>query len=181
MRLVLVLAVVLLGCGPRRGPEPGGTYFWQIQTSALEWGACSDAPALRMGTAAIPFESNSFLVYKVDAAGKRAVSQTCPRLDVSTCTDTASGIVFDVAGTELTFVAERSDVISGTECKLHQLETWSLKDEIETMTLDISTVLSLVDSPTACPMVEASLKSQSTNQQGVEGCVLTRTLTGVLR
>lgn len=178
----LTLAFVCLcsiGCA-RKGPEANQTYFWQVTSSNLEWGACGDSATLRGGVMPIAIAANSFLIYKVDSTGKKGVSQSCPRLDVGTCTDSATNIVFDIVGTELTYTSERKDPVQGSACKVQQNETWTLADKITTITLEIDTVLSLVGSDTDCPKLEANVKADSPNGLGVGGCVLTRKLEGTL-
>ncbi len=177
----LAVVAVVCGCGPRKAPEPNTVYFWQISESTLEWGACGDSSSLRTGIAPIEIAANSFLVYRVDSTGKKAVSQSCPVLDPATCQNSSSNVVFDVAGTELTYTSERKDAVSMSTCFVQQDETWSLLDQITTMTLEINTVLSLVDSPSDCMKLEASIKADSPNGLGVTGCVLSRKLKGKLR
>lgn len=174
----LLAAVALVGCGPRKVPEPNTVYFWQITDSTLEWGACGDSPSLRSGVAPIEIAQNSYLVYRVDSTGKKATSQTCPALDPSTCQDSTSNIVFTIAGAELAYTSERKDPVSMSSCFVQQDETWLLEDHVTTMNLEIDTVLSLVDSPTDCPKLEASIKADSPNGLGVAGCVLSRKLKG---
>lgn len=168
------------GCA-RKGPEANQTYFWQVTSSNLEWGACGDSTTLRGGVMPIAVAANSFLIYKVDSTGKKAVSQSCPRLDVGTCTDSATNIVFDIMGNELTYTSERKDAVQGSNCKVQQNETWTLADTFSAMTLEIDTVLSLVGSETDCPKLEANVKADSPNGLGVGGCVLRRKLEGSLK
>ena len=170
-----------MACGPRKGPEANATYFWKIDTSSLEWGACGDSQALRGGVGAIAVSASSYLTYKVDPAGQKAVSQTCLQLNPSSCTPSPANIVFDIAGNELTFTSSAKKTIDQSTCALQQSDTWTIVDQISTMSLEIATVLSLVDNPTSCPGVEAGIKRDSPNGLGVTGCVLTRRLTGTLR
>ena len=73
----------LLACGPRpAGTQANQTYFWRVQSSTLEFGTCSDDPGFRMGLAPLKFESNSYLIYKVDKTNQTATTQTCDRLAV---------------------------------------------------------------------------------------------------
>ena len=178
---LLFLPLILAGCPQYTGPQADATYFWQIKTSTLEFGACSDATDFRMGLTALPITDNTFVIYKVSHDGKKAVTQKCDRLDSKTCTDSDSNVVFDIAGRELTFTQSNKAPIGMTGCSLQQTETWTLTDATRAMTLDLVNVLTLVDSQPACDSVEADLKARSPNMLGVEGCVITSKLTGELK
>lgn len=184
-RVFLLAAAVLTlsacGGGNGNGLSPNAVYFWQITSSTVEFGQCSDEPQFRMDTQPLSFTDNSYIIYKVSADGKKATTQDCTRLDATTCKDAANPVVFDVAGRELTFARESKDPVGMTGCNLQQNETWTLTDATRTMALDISNVLSLVDSPPACDSVEADLKARSPNMLGVQGCVVTFKLTGDLK
>ncbi len=180
--LMVVSCLWLFGCpGPRTGPEKGQTYFWKVSTSDLKWGTCSDAADFRMSASPITISENSYFVYKVSADGKTAESQSCTALDVKTCTTPDPHVTFDIAGSELTFTQTNKAPITNSACQLQQTETWTLQDQGQTFTMGIDNVLSLVDSDTDCPKVEDNLKKRSPNMQGVSGCVVTYTLTGVFR
>jgi hypothetical protein len=187
MRLhVMLFALLLTDCGQYTGPQANATYFWQVKTSTIEFGACSDATDFRMNLTALPITDNTFVIYKVSADGKTAVTQKCSALDSTTCSPSDSGVVFDVTGRELNFTQSTKDPIlttSGatTGCSLQQTETWTLTDATRLMTLDLVNVLTLVDSQPACDQVEADLKARSPNMLGVEGCVITSKLTGDLK
>lgn len=180
-RALFLVPLVLLACGQYSGPQANATYFWQIKTSALEFGACSDAPDFRAGIDPLEFSDNTFLIYKVSADGKTAVSQSCTRLDSSTCTPSDAGVVFDIVGRELTFVESQKQPVGTTGCSIQQTLTWTLTDATRVMTLDINNVLSLVDSQPGCDAVEADLKARSPNMLGVQGCVITNKITGDLK
>lgn len=180
--LLLLVAVPLAACPPQpTGPQADVTYFWQIKTSALEFGACSDAEDFRMGLTALPVTENTFVIYKISSDGTKAVTQKCDRLDAKTCSPSDNMVVFDVTGRELNFSQSNKAPIGTTGCSLQQTETWTLTDATRSMTLDLVNVLTLVDSPAACDQVEAALKMRSPNGLGVEGCVITSKLTGELK
>jgi hypothetical protein len=183
MRRLLAVALLLAcSCGPRKGPVPGDTYFWQLDSSTVDWGTdCSDATDFRASATPVSFSSNTYIVYKVSKDGHQAISQTCTAIDSSTCTASDGGIVYDIAGTDLTFTETTKAPISTTGCSLQQDATWTLTDEITTMSLNIDNILSLVDNPTACASMETNLKNRSPNHAGVTGCVVTFALTGKLR
>jgi hypothetical protein len=176
----LLFAVLLAGCGQYTGPQPDATYFWQMKTSELEFGACSDAADFRMGLDPLPITDNTFVIYKVSSDGKTAVTQKCERLDSRSCSPSDSGVTWDIVGRELTFTRSTKEPIGTTGCSLQQTETWTLTDATKAMTLDLVNVLTLVDSRPACDQVEADLKARSPNMLGVEGCVITNKLTGTL-
>lgn len=175
------VAVMLCGCGAASGPQANATYFWEIASSAVSFGACSDAPAFRQGVTPIAVEPNTFMVYKVSSDGKHGVTQNCTRLDPSTCSPMDGGVVFDIAGSELTYSETDKAPVGNQGCTLQQTFTWTLSDQTRTMKLDIANVLTLVDAPTACAKVESDLKRDSPNGLGIEGCVITSSLTGDLR
>lgn len=182
MRLHLpLLALILAGCPQYMGPVADATYFWQVKTSTIEFGACSDATDFRMPLTALPITDNTFVIYKVSSDGSKAITQKCDRLDSSTCSQSDSMVVFDVTGRELNFTQTQKAPIGMTGCSLQQTETWTLTDATRAMTLDLVNVLTLVDSPPACDQVEADLKARSPNMLGVEGCVITSKLTGELK
>ncbi len=182
MRLhLLALTLLLAGCPQYTGPQANATYFWQVKTSTLEFGACSDAEDFRMGLTALPITDNTFVIYKISSDGTKAITQKCDRLDSRSCTPSDSNIVFDVTGRELNFSQTNKAPIGMTGCSLQQTETWTLTDATRLMTLDLVNVLTLVDSRPACDQVENDLKTRSPNKLGVEGCVITSKLTGELK
>ncbi len=180
-RALLIVPLVMLACGQYTGPQANATYFWQIKTSTVDFGACSDAEDFRMGVTPVTISDNTFLIYKVTADGKKAVTQACDRLDSATCSPSDAGVAFDITGRELTFTESQKSPIGSTGCSLQQTQTWTLTDATRLMTLDIANVLTLVDSPPACDQVETDLKKRSPNGLGVEGCVITSKLTGGLK
>lgn len=181
-RLLIVVPFLLGACGGgASGPVPNATYFWRVTSSTLEFGQCSDAMDFRMNVQPLAFTDNSYIIYKVSKDGKQAVSQTCERLDPATCMPSTSGVVFAVAGRELTFTRESKDPIGTTGCNLQQTETWTLRDQTKTLDVDIANTLALVDSPGACDSVEKDLKMRSPNMLGVVGCVVTFKLAAELK
>ncbi|MDP1920721.1 MAG: hypothetical protein Q8L14_31050 [Myxococcales bacterium] len=202
--LVMAIVTVMSGCPGTVSPQPvqgrttvekNTTYFWKVASSTLEWGTCSDAEDFRASVSALPFGMNSFLIYKTDPEGKTAKAQTCTSLDPSTCSDSNSGIVFVVGGTELTFVRDllkeplRVRDTTGMErdstCSLTQLETWTMRDNGPKFELDVTNSLGLVadtaDGGAECDLIENSLISRSPNMAGVRGCIINFKLAGDLR
>ena len=182
MRLRSILFTLLLaGCPAYTGPQPDATYFWQVKTSTIEFGACSDEPSFRAPLTPIEITDNTFVIYKVSHDGKTATSQQCTSLDAKSCTDSDSPKVFDITGRDLIRTETQKAPIGTTGCSLQQTETWTLTDATRLMTLELVNVLTLVDSPPACDQVEADMKARSPNMLGVEGCVITSRLTGELK
>ncbi len=178
---LILFALFLSGCPAYTGPQADATYFWQIKTSTIEFGACSDEPEFRAPLTPIEITDNTFVIYKVSRDGKQATSQKCTTLDAKSCTDSDSPKVFDITGRDLVLTQTDKAPIGTTGCSLQQTETWTLTDATRVMTLDLVNVLTLVDSPPACDQVEADMKARSPNMLGVEGCVITAKLTGELR
>ncbi len=173
--LALVLTAAACGGGPRRpSAQANQVYFWRIVSSEISFGTCSDDPQFRKDNVPLPFEESSFLIYKVAADARTAVSQKCARVEPSACSPSPSMEVFTIAGPELIFTSEgKSDFGPPNTCHLLDTTTWLLTDLGETGTLELSHVLSLVDDPMACMTSEAQFKKQSPNGLGLEGCVVT--------
>lgn len=199
----LVVMALSSGCQGTVSPQPvqgrttvekNATYFWKVASSSLEWGACSDAPDFRRSVSALPVGMNSFLIYKTDEAGTKAKTQACTSLDVATCSDSSSGIVFDVAGTELNYtrpilkeplrVRDGNGVERDSACLITQLESWTMRDQGRTFELEVTNVLGLEDTAmpaSECDQIETSLIARSPNMAGVRGCIITFKLGGELR
>jgi len=200
----VVIVVNMVGCGPtfvspapvekRTTLEGNRTWFWQVKSSSLAFGDCSDAEDFRVGVEALPFSDNSFIIYKTDEKATTAVTQTCTALAVNTCSNSSSGIAFKVMGSELTStrpatsevlnVRDQLGMTRKSSCSLRQDEEWTFRDQGSTFQLEVKNTLSLVDEPAAtpeCELFEQSLSKRSPNGKGVRGCVITFTLQGELR
>lgn len=198
----LSVAMLVLSCSPTLSPQPidgrttvaaSSTYFWRVTSSTLGWGACSDAADFRASVSALPVGMNSFVIYKTDATAKQARAQSCTSLHPSTCQDSSTGILFDIAGTEMVFVRpvlkeplrvrDSAGVERDSVCQLTQLENWTLRDLGKTFELEVTNTLGLEDAtpPSGeCDQIESSLISRSANMAGVRGCVITFSLGGDL-
>lgn len=173
-RVAPFVALAVLACGPRQpGAVAGQVYFWKVVSSAVEFGTCSDEKQFRDGLMPLKFEANSFLIYKVAADAKTAVTQTCTRVDPTTCTPSSTNVVFTVATPELVFTSEGKTPLGMAGCQLLDSSTWTLLDKGASGTLEIVHVLTEVDNPTACTAAETQLKAQAPNMTGLEGCVVT--------
>lgn len=201
--LSLVVVGLAVGCSPTVSPQPvqgrttvspNATYFWKVTSSTVEWGTCADAADFRANVAPLPFSMNSFLIYRTDGESKKATAQSCTSLDPMTCMASSSNVVFDVAGTELTFTrAETEEALrvrdtNGVErestCKLTQLETWTMRDQGQKFELEVTNTLGLKETDmmaNECKLIEDNLIARSPNMAGVRGCVLTFKLGGELR
>jgi hypothetical protein len=166
--------------GPN-GPSGDGVWFWHLLTSTVAFGACSDNADFRKGAQPLTLTDNTFIVYKTASDAKSAVAQNCPTLDATSCTPAAGGLMWAVAGSELTAVTDKKDPVGTGGCSLEQTQTWTLDDLGATMTVEVDNVLTLVDAPAACDTIEANLKASSPNMLGAQGCVVTFKLTGELR
>ena len=106
----------------------------------------------------------------------------------------SSNVIFDVAGTELTFtraeteealrVRDTNGVERDSTCKLTQLETWTMRDQGQKFELEVTNTLGLKETDmmaNECKLIEDNLIARSPNMAGVRGCVLTFKLTGDLR
>jgi hypothetical protein len=181
MRFALFLApLALFACGPGKpGPAPNQTYFWRITSSSVEFNDnCSDEPAFRDMNRAIEVKPNSYVVYQGNEDGRKATLMKCPQLDPSTCTPADSGVVFDVAGAELTYAFELRTFTGSGMCNILDTQSWILTDMLSTMELQISDTLQLVDDPPICAQIEENAKTRAPNGKGFEGCTITFKVTG---
>lgn len=169
---------LLAGCGSRKGPEAGVTYFWKVVTSEVQWGDCSDESGFRASATPPQVKDNTYITYKVASDGKTASTVTCSTLDVGSCAPSTDPIVFDIAGNELTWSHQLKSAVGTSTCNLVQDETWIFEDQNLHFTLDMSNALSLDGDKTTCDRIEANQKAASPNKLGVVGCVVTFHLTG---
>ncbi len=178
---MVVLVGLVVSCGPQpRKPGPfGGEFaFWRVTSSTVDFGECSDEPGLRQSLGPIDAGTDRFFLYRVEKDAKTAVAQDCTHLSRTTCKDSDAGIVFAIAGNELTYTTESRAAITNTTCGLKVLETWTITDQGETCTVDVKDLLSLDGPSVECQRVEADLVRRSPNMKGVTGCVVSYTLTG---
>jgi hypothetical protein len=173
-RSLSVLVLMLGACGGSQpsGPVAGRTYFWEVLSSTVEFGTCTDDAQFRQSLMPMELKPNSFVMYKVEAGGKTATLLDCKRIDPSSCTPTMDPTI-TVANPELIFSTEDKSPVGTAGCQLLDTTTWLLTANEPKGTLDVSHVLSLVDNPSACEAAEKQIKAQSPNQTGLEGCVVT--------
>jgi hypothetical protein len=176
-----MFALGLLGCPAASGPQPNATYFWLLNKSTIEFGECSDETEFRKSLMPVMITDSSFMVYKISADKKKAVLQSCTMLDVKSCSDSPSGLVFTVAGNEMTLTQESKKMIPNTKCSLQQNETWTIHDNVMTMDFEVSNALSLVDDTTDCDAIETQFKAKAPNKKGIVGCVVQFKLSGVIK
>lgn len=184
MRRAAIFFAVLafMGCDSERkpGPRRGETAFWRVVSSDVSFSNCSDDPSFRDGVEPIAFDENTYIIYRVDDEGLKATALACESFDTSTCRPSESGVVFDVAPPELLFTRESRSPIGGEGCNLFVVENWLLTDKGETLDMEISHTMSLVDDDLACQRVEEAIVSQSPNGIGVQGCVVKHLVAGSL-
>lgn len=171
--LAVTLAVLLAACG-RKGPEANQTYFWRLDagSSTVEWGDCSDDPSFRSQVAPIAIGEDEYIIYKISADGRHATSMSCRAIDPKSCEPLDGGMVFDVAGNQLTFTESFKDD-AGSGCNMVQDVTWTLTDQLQLCSVEIANALSLVDNPAVCDTIESNLQARSPNKLGVRGCIVT--------
>jgi hypothetical protein len=56
-----------------------------------------------------------------------------------------------------------------------------LTDQGETLSMEVTNVLSLVDNQAACDTIEAQIKDQSPNKTGLQGCIVKFTVGASIR
>lgn len=162
-------------CSPTPpGPQAGVTYFWLVTSSQVAFNDyCSDDPTFRMMNAPLKFADNSYVIYKGSDDGKKATLMTCTQLDPSSCTPSSSNVVFDVAGAELSFETENKQPIGSGPCNQLDTQAWILTDKVQTLDMQISDTLSLVDDTTTCNRIETDAENRSPNHKGYQGCTIT--------
>jgi hypothetical protein len=172
---IMAAAVTAAACSPTPpGVQPGVTYFWLVTSSAVMFNDyCSDDATFRMMNAALTFQSNSYIIYKGSDDGHTATLMTCTQLDANSCMPSASGIVFTVAGAELSYGTESKTPIGGGPCNQQDDQQWVLTDHVQTLDVQISDTLSLVDDQTTCDRIEADAEATAPNHKGYQGCTIT--------
>ncbi|MFZ5468416.1 MAG: hypothetical protein ACOZIN_03170 [Myxococcota bacterium] len=172
----------MASCGPRApGPKPGETLFWKVVKSEVSISNCTDDPSFRDDIQPVAFDENTYLIYRVEKDGTQATALKCETFDTRSCTPSDSGIVFNVAGNELNFTRERKSPIGGEGCNTQVIETWLLTDQGQTLDMEVSSTITLVDDDVACQRVEDQLIQQSPNATGLQGCVVRFIVGGALR
>jgi hypothetical protein len=186
--LVSIAALSLVSCGPRSpGPHGGELIYWRVTTSDVAFASCSDAPSFRDPIKPVEVTGNTYLIYKTAADNKTATSQRCESFDRASCRDTEPQIVFTVAGNQLFFTTEKkTPLIEGQDagCQLNSVQQWTLSDKGENLDAEITNTLSEVDSetmPNQCAADEESIKTQSPNKTGLNGCVVTFTMQATIK
>ncbi len=169
----LLVCLAAAGCGPHKPSNHAGeTVFWKINASNTTFTDCTDDPAFRSQLPVFAADAGNFLVYKVDGEGKRATVQNCNTRDPTSCSDNTTGLVFDIAGSELNFSRDSKAAIGTGGCQLQVTQSWLLTDQETKMSLEISDIFSLIDNPTDCDRVQTQLQAQAPNHLGLQGCVV---------
>ena len=172
--LPLLLLVPLLGCGPRKpGAEAGKTYYWNVTSSQVDFASCSDDPDFRNDLQPIKFDANSYFIYRVESGATTATVQNCSTFNPASCTPVDPPITLNIAANELVYSTDQRSAVGTMGCNLLDSTTWTALDQGETLTLNITHVLSLVDNEQACNAAEQSIIASSPNMTGLRGCVVT--------
>jgi hypothetical protein len=172
--LALLAVPLLAACGPRQpGAEAGKTYYWQVQSSTVDFNRCTDDPAFRADLQPIKYDANSYFIYKVETGAASATVQNCTTFNPKSCAPVDPAVTLNIAANEYVYSTESRSPVGTQGCNLLDSTTWSAIDQGETMDLTITHVLSLVDNAQACNTAEASIIAQSPNMTGLQGCVVT--------
>ncbi|MHB8875798.1 MAG: hypothetical protein ACYC8T_19090 [Myxococcaceae bacterium] len=175
--LLAAATLTLTACGPRTpGPHPNETMFWRITSSDVTTTGCTDDPGFRSQLSPIEFNESTYLMYRLEKDGTQATALECASLDSRSCEVSSTGIVYKVAGHELLYVTDTKTPIGTGGCQLQGVQSWTLTDFGETLSIEITNTLGLVDSPSSCPGVEEQVKRQSPNGLGVQGCIVKYTV-----
>ena len=90
----------------------------------------------QLANGAIEVKENSYVVYKGSEDAKKATLMSCEQLDPNTCTPAKSGVVFDVAGAELTYAFELRTFTGSCMCNILDTQSWILTDKQRRHILD---------------------------------------------
>ena len=179
VRIIALSAFVLIACGRRPGVSANQTYFWRVTSSEVAFGDnCSDNTRFRMANGPLRLESNSYVIYRGSEDATQAALMSCTMLEAATCAPAMSGIVFDVAGAELSYSTEMKTPTGRGACSILNAQSWILTDMVSTIDVRIIAALSLVDDPSSCDRVEADAKAEAPNMNGIQGCTVSFTVGG---
>jgi hypothetical protein len=181
---IAAAALAVVSCSPTPpGVQANSTYFWLVTSSGVMFNDfCSDDMTFRTMNAPLAFMDNSYIIYKGSADAKTATLMSCTMLDPSSCTPSSTTlpdggvgppIVFDVAGAELSYQTESKAPIGTTMCNQQDDTVWLLTDHVQTLDVQITDTISLVDSDTDCGRIESDIESRSPNHKGYQGCAIT--------
>ena len=181
-RFIPLFALVLVGCpSPRDSPlssdEFGDTFFWQVTSSEIAFEECTDAESWQDQIEAPEFDENTFIIYRVESDGSRAISQSCETTRADTCSDSALDIAFDIDDNILTYdpAPVLNNELSAT-CSLFQDELWTMEDFGETLTMSVEVEFTLDGNEMTCTNIEDAVKAESTNNLGIDKCKVTITV-----
>jgi hypothetical protein len=193
---IAAATLAVVSCSPTPpGPQPNTTYFWAVTGSTVAFNDfCTDDMTFRGLNPPFAAGANVFFIYKGSADGRTATMMDCKMLDPNTCTPHIPAlpdggtilpdggmnppIVLTVAGSELSYQTESKQPIGTTMCNQQDDIVWLITDHVQTLDVQITDTISLVDSDTDCARIEMDIESRSANHKGYQGCAITRTLTG---
>jgi hypothetical protein len=175
----VLVATLALSTACARAPGPselewGEITYWLVTSSDVAFAQCSDASDWRSQVEAPAIEPNTYLIYRVETGGATATAMDCETTLGSSCTESDTGIVFTVVGHTLTWdpTAEIQDV-TGSDCDVQVDQIWTLVDNGETLDWELGMAVDLVGDATDCAALDAQIKLQSPNGLGMDGCVVT--------
>ncbi|MEE8408996.1 MAG: hypothetical protein V3T05_05285 [Myxococcota bacterium] len=176
--IMAVAALAIGACGERdAGPhehEYGEITFWLVTGSNVSFATCTDSGNWQAAVEPPAIEENSFLIYLLSEDGTTAAAQDCTTTKASSCGPSSTGIVFEVSGHTLTYdSAGTTRPIQGSTCELEGDELWTITDLGETASMAVDIAFGLVGDPTACAQLDADVIADSSNGNGIDGCVVT--------
>jgi hypothetical protein len=172
--------LVVSGCGSGDPLAPDAVAFWRFTASTVAYASCPDSPAFL--ESAPPLDAlGTYLVYRISGDGASAVQQTCGSFDPASCTAAPTGLTWTVDAGVLRTSQELKDAVGADGCSLVQDERWTMTVSGRALQVVISDALSLVGLGSACSAPDSSVRNQSSNRVGLDGCVVTYGLTGSLR
>lgn len=179
-----LFSLLLNACGSRApGPhssERGLFTYWRIiDVSNPSYGnECSDSDTVRFGLELDKFEAHSLFLYKVSSDGTKATLQECTGIDKDSCSDHSKEIEFRIQGNKMTWsTTDRVKSTSYYPCKLDLTRSWELTDNGQGLLL--SSTFSIKVVPTTlkeCTLQEDDIRRRSKNKKGLNGCVVTQTM-----
>ena len=171
--------MTFLACARDAGPstdEHGLIFYWQVTESDILWGQqCSDSDAFRADLGPIPFDGDTYVVYRVSEDGTEAYDQFCETTDSSTCVD--GDVVFEIDDHEFVYDPEstRSPIVNGGDCMLDVDERWVLIDEGSTLSFTSDILFTLAGPASDCDPIQEALVDDAPNGLGLDGCLVTLT------
>lgn len=162
------LLCALSGCGSE-------VLYWKVFQSEKTFGeACSDLASFRDGIQPAALTVGAYLTYKRSGDGQRAIVMDCTTTSASSCREATPPMVFTFEGDTATWTpAPTKKTLVGSTCRMQVTERWSFTEQGDTLVGEVQQTFNLVDDLGACQLYEDSVRSESDNHQGIEGCEVT--------